>query len=84
MEFAASEMRSPPAASALPPAFVPSDWKPSISARMNLIQFIMRNMKKPILSVMLMRYCILSPVMNFIVSSHVACTIVRMTRSRRQ
>ena len=51
---------------------------------MNLIQFIMRNMKKPILSVMLMRYCILSPVMNFIVSSHVACTIVRMTRSRRQ
>ena len=55
-----------------PPARKPSVSKPDMSPPMREIQFIMRNMKKPSFSVMLIRYCSLSPDMNFTVSSHVA------------
>ena len=67
-----------------PPAFSPSIWNPSPKEVMSLIQFVMRNMKKPIFSVMWIRYCSLSPDMNFRLSSHEACTTARMMRRRRQ
>ena len=59
-------------AALFPPARKPSVSKPDMSPPMREIQFIMRNIKKPSFSVMLMRYCSLSPDMNFTVSSHVA------------